>query len=136
MTDYALSYIIISCLIAVLSGLFYGEKETIIRKRWQNPNTRTWADKSWFPRALRYWWESNNWYYQNPLIDTLMRYPLAMFKDGYHITGSISVMLLILAMAFAYQIENVYLLWILVGANFFFHGLGVNIAYHDWLDEL
>jgi len=136
--DSGIIYILCSLLIALLSGLFYGEKETIIRKRWQDPQKKikTWADKKWFPKWLKVWWEANNYHYENEWLDNLMRYVLAPFKDGYHFSGSVGVALLILSMSFAYQVDNVYLLWLLAAGNFGFHGIGVNISYHDWIDGI
>jgi hypothetical protein len=124
-----------SIMLAFVSGIFYGEKESIIRKRWQTPNWITWADKSWFPRALRYWWESNNWYYKNPLIDTLMRYPLALLKDGYHLCGTLSVVFLGLSIATA-NYQDFFNIYLMVALSLFWHGIGVNASYHDWIDSL
>lgn len=127
--------ILLSASVAFIAGLFYGEKETIIRQRWQNFETKTWADKRWFPIRLKDWWETNNWQYRNKYVDYLMRYPLAMFKDGYHFTGTMSVVLLLVAMAIVHSLDG-WWVYVMIPVNLFWHGIGVNAAYHDWIKEL
>lgn len=137
--------IVISIIFAILSGLFYGEKETIIAKILQLHVKDTWASKKWFPKFLAKWWEANNWYYSNPISQFVMRYILAPFKDGYHFCGSASVMLgifsaiyseplFLLVSELSYPPIVSYVATALI--LFVIHAVAAQTSYHDWLKEL
>lgn len=128
--------LLLSVVLALLSGVLFGEKETIIRHR-TDSRIKTWAQKRWFPDRLKNWWLANNWHYNSKILDWLMRYPLAIFKDGYHWCGGVSVFLLICSVMFWV------LLYDLLGAiiavpliYYIIHGIGANTAMHDWNKNL
>lgn len=118
--------ILITLLLVILSGILFGERNTIQTK----PNI------SWFGTEkikLKYpkiskWWISNNWYYENKYIQWLMRYPLSFCKDGIHLMEASSLTLLFTAVSINVDFINVYLQIVILYVVF---GTGFNASYHD-----
>jgi len=112
--------ILLLIFILTLAALLQAESELIKYRSWD----------SFFPRAP--WYIENIWDYtsKGKIIDWLMRYPFSFFKDGFHATKSLSIILLMIAISlnipvFTNIFVNVIFLYAIYGAAF-------NFRYHKW----
>lgn len=71
------------------------------------------------------WYASNQWKYENKLVQWLMRYPLSFMKDGFHFTKSLSFVLLICGLSYLSLP-----LWALILVAYTLYGVGFNGGYH------
>ncbi len=116
--------IISAAMIYIIAGLIAGETEQIM-----NDLGKFGLHKgTWFPNWK--WWNSNNWKYENPLVQWLMRYPLSFLKDGYHFTGSTYRVLLIVATAALFRASIEQIIYAALFGYIFF-GIAFNFSYHN-----
>lgn len=105
----------------LIAGVLFAEQETLYKK----------YARAWFPKAP--WWISNNWKYENPIVQWLMRYPLARFKDGEHFVKGLGLDALaasvIIAAALPFWYEGM-LAWLVLQIAY---GVGFNASFHDWV---
>lgn len=76
--------------ILFLGGILIAESEKIYRNIYKLGG----HNSVWFPNSK--WYISNNWKYENKLLDFVMKYLAAPFKDGFHLTKSAGILLLCL----------------------------------------
>lgn len=103
-------------IILFLAGVFFAESEKINRNQYKLPG----HDSVWFP-FLKYW-TAKNYKYNNAVINFIMKYILAPFKDGFHITKGIALYLIALVIA-GYNLYHSVICFIIIGAGF-------NLNYH------
>jgi len=72
-----MSELIFPAILILLSGFLAGESENILMYQF-NPKWR----KPLFPNWE--WYVSNNWKYDNAIVQWFMRYPFSFMKDGFH----------------------------------------------------
>ncbi len=119
-----------------LVGFITGERETIrhfqINENWQRKPLLYRLRKK-FPE-LWSWYVGNKWKYKNRIVQFLMRYPLAMFKDGWHSLKSTEI--LIVCFIIADLTPYVFNLWIIppvITEGLLYYiviGITFNISYH------
>lgn len=128
---------VLGILSILLAGTFAAEMQTI----WHWRENNNWPRKPWFYRLkdnprfkkIFLWWTSNNWYYEDIVIQWLMKVPLSFLKDGLHLTFSASVVFTIIGSLLLHNLINIYLLVLLIYTVF---GLAFNNSYHDTLTKL
>lgn len=112
------SELTIGLVLILISGFLSGESENILmyqfNPRWRKPLFPNWE-----------WYVSNNWKYDNAIVQWLMRYPLSFLKDGYHFTKSLGIVLFIIGISLLGLP-----IWINVLVGYIILGIGFNIGYH------
>ena len=127
--------LIIGIIIILLAGVFQGESENILM--WQ-------FSKNWEPKPFLYykmknknfykkWYLRNNWDCKKifsqgkwfKFLCFLWKYPFAAFKDGFHATKTVAILLFILGLSFLHfsVIEQIVIAYIIFGVGF-------DVGYH------
>lgn len=106
----------IDILVLILAGVIIAESEKIYRCIYKLGGHTS----VWFPGWK--WYISNNWKYDNKIIDLIMRYFAAPFKDGFHFIKTVGIVLFSLV-ASGYDI-------LLAIAFLLAYSIGFNLRYH------
>lgn len=109
----------LSSILILVAGFIFAESEIL---HGYICNKRFWKK----PFQLGKWYLSNNWTYKNELVQFLFKYILAFAKDGFHVTKSIAICLMILSLSQPI-VENIFYNLLI---NYIIFGVGFNIRYH------
>lgn len=99
-----------------IAGCLFAESEKINRNAYKLPG----HSSVWFPFFA--WWTAKNYKYSNPLINWLMKYILAPFKDGFHFTKGAAIWILV-SLIVGWNLYYTLICFAILGAGF-------NLNYH------
>lgn len=115
---------------SALGGIMHGENQTIIG-RYKGAFLE---NNTWFP--MWDWWNQVSKQYDNPFINWLVKYPFAIFRDGFHFTSGIAWWLVTVVPSTYLMVDmNFEWYFIILGhlEIMLIYGIFANISLHDWL---
>lgn len=100
----------------IASGILFGEAERLYQGK------GGWLDSPWYT--------GNNWQYDNPTVQWLMRYPFSFAKDGYHFTKSAAMFTASYALALNWKLVKSWGTFTNAIIYYIITGIAFNLSYH------